>query len=214
MFERKKKQVSIDPELINQVNNYIENILNPQKTAGEIKQSRDLPLTAEKKQPAKSEEHRTTGDAEERVHYSRQFPDDDRVYFGGSSDEILAGVLARLASGGQRPTFTEELLRYMEARQLTAAQCYKKAHIDRKLFSQIKNNRQYKPRKLTVLAFVMALELNKKEAYSLLRTAGYTFSDNDKIDLIIQYCIEHRIYNLDIVNTLLHKFGQPTLGSK
>lgn len=131
------------------------------------------------------------------------------------SPEGVYSDLLRIAElGGREPTFTEELLHLMKQRRYSSSVCYKKAHIDRKLFSQIMKNREYKPKKATVLAFILALELNMREANNLLCTAGYALSKADINDLIIRYCIQNRIYDLDDVNEILYRFEQPVLGSK
>lgn len=85
----------------------------------------------------------------------------------------------------------------------TEVEIYKKANIDRKLFSKIKKNNNYHPSKNTVIALVLSLELSIDDAFNLLATAGYTLSPSIKKDLIITYFIEKKIYNVNLLNLVL-----------
>ncbi len=110
-------------------------------------------------------------------------------------------------------SFQQMLFRHIDRRGLTDPQVYKKANIDRKLFSKIRSNENYMPSKKTVLALAIALELNMDETLDLLRRAGLALSPASDFDLIVGYCINHKVYNIFEINTYLFEYDQPLLGA-
>lgn len=108
-------------------------------------------------------------------------------------------------------TFQQMLLRMIAERGMTNAQAYKKANQDKKLFSKIKNDINYQPKKKTAMAFALALELTLDEAKDLLARAGYAFSPSNDFDKVIRYCIETREYDIYEVEIILYELGLDTL---
>ena len=110
-------------------------------------------------------------------------------------------------------SFTTRLLRLIDERGLKDSTVYKQSNISRQHFSKIQCNRDYNPKKKTVLAFAVGLHLSEDETIDLLQSAGYAFSDGSKRDWIVRYCLEHKIYNINQVNTLLFEYDQEQLGA-
>lgn len=109
-------------------------------------------------------------------------------------------------------TFQQCLLHKIDEKGMTDPDVYKRANIDRKHFSKIRSNTNYNPTKKTALALSISLKLDLVETQDLLERAGLALSPSSKADLIVKYCIMHRIYNIFEVNALLFKYGQQTLG--
>lgn len=109
-------------------------------------------------------------------------------------------------------SFSSLLLFYIDQRHLKDSDIYHKAHIDRRLFSKIRSNQNYHPKKETVIALGLALELNIVEFEKLLAAASYALPKNNVFDLIIRFCITEHIYNLFDVNALLSEYQCPLIG--
>ena len=110
-------------------------------------------------------------------------------------------------------TFCEKLFRLIHEKNQDDVDVYKRANLDRKHFSKIRSNVNYKPTKKTALALAIALHLDMDETTDLLARAELALSPSNRGDLIVKYFIERQKYDIWEINSMLFKFGQPTLGA-
>ena len=125
----------------------------------------------------------------------------------GQLHEKLDKILAHFED-----SFAQRLMKLIREKGRDEVEVYKKAQLDRRLFSKLRRDVRYTPSKWHILAIIMALELDMKEAEDLLRRAGYALSHTKKEDVILQYFIERGEYDIFLINDVLDYYGLPVLG--
>lgn len=138
-------------------------------------------------------------------------PDADAVKAAGSVFSKKESFTLDQLMNEVGESFHEMLFLRIDMSGMTDVEVYKRANIDRKLFSKIRSNPAYHPRKQTVLALAIALKLNLDEAVDLLARAEYALSPGNKGDLIVKYFIERGIYDIMTINYALDEYGQDIL---
>ncbi len=163
------------------------------------------------------------------VQFQRWSNDDSQVNYGLRDNYSGDSIRSALKSGARSSNtdwdllsrdlntylnvgFVELMEEFIRKKRLRDSAVYKAAQIDRRLFSKIVSDRSYKPAKDTCLAIAFALELLPSEADDLLSRAGYTLSHSIKRDVIFEFCFNEKIYDVNVVNDLLYRLGQKTLG--
>lgn len=128
-----------------------------------------------------------------------------------SSRDVISHELENFIIDKRKPSFAQVLFRYIDKKGCSDSEIYKKAGIDRRHFSKIRSNPDYRLGKHSAIALAIALELSKKETEKLLSSAGFALSDHDTFDLVIQFCLEKKIYDIDHVNQALDHLKLKTL---
>jgi len=122
--------------------------------------------------------------------------------------EPLDGIITEVEE-----SFSQSLMRLIREKGFDEVGIYKGANIDRKHFSKIRSNDSYQPNKRTVIAFALSLKLNAKQTRSLLERAGFSLSHSYVFDIIIEYFIENKQYDIHSINEVLFSYEQPLLGA-
>jgi len=115
--------------------------------------------------------------------------------------------ITQFIENNKQPSFQSILFKHIDNAGIKDSDVYKKAGIDRRLFSKIRTNDDYHPSKNTVISLSFALELDLEEVHELIGAVGYALSNSETFDLVIKFCVERKIYNIHDVNLALDYFS-------
>lgn len=191
-----------------------------------IPSSKDTVKSQEKKtQPTDSGIRYSLRNCGDIIKHSERSTSDSSISIGNKYDSVAVAslmqkynltstspILLKALDKTTNKTFVDTLIIHINKKGMRDSEVYKAAQIDRRLFSKIMSDRQYKSAKDTAIAIAIALQLSLDDANDLLSRAGYTFSHSNKKDIIIEYFFRERIYKLDNINQVLFNLGQKIIG--
>lgn len=204
-----KEAFALSEKLFKSVSCYIDENYIRSKTSDEYETSSVYASRLERPRIRKRPNHRNS------IHADAIAPMPTKEYLGMSigaaapmAPDDWTDLLDDLDAG-----FSETLLHLIDRSGKKDSEIYKKANVDRKLFSKIRNNMDYKPSKTTALAFAFALELNIEETKDFIGRAGFALSHSSKFDVIVEYFLINQNYNIFELNEVLFAFDQPLIGA-
>lgn len=203
---KEKKLSLVSGKLFDGIQNFIESNVEQEEDSEDILYSGPVPFGAVPVRRKPIHNRREYSPAPKRFLYTELAECD--AEFSGPLPET-DGIQDFIDSAGGKLNFQNTLQHLIAERNLDNATVYKKAFIDKKFFSKIISNRDYIPRKHTVMALGLALELEIRQYEDFLASAGYAFMPSSKFDLIIKYCVLNKIYNIISIDLILDSYGLP-----
>ena len=194
-------------KLFRDVQEYIDDVYAERHTRPNLEQSRRR-LWRENESAALDLDMEISQAIHANVSLEAGLPDMDLMPSGAPEEADWKKIIVNTDKG-----FSETLLQMIDERGMKDADCYKKANVDRRLFNKIRSNPAYQPSKPTVFAFAAALELSLPETKRLLKKAGFALTRSSGFDLVMEYCIKNRIYDVIQINEILFELDMPLLGS-
>ena len=137
----------------------------------------------------------------------------DEIFYVQACDSAVGAASLEELLQQKEMTFSEALLDWLIRKDINDPDVYKKANIDRKLFSKIRKNPDYKPKKSTAIALALALELDLEETKEFIGRAGYALTHSSKYDIIIEFFINQKNYNVFEINEVLFAYNYPLIGA-
>lgn len=150
-------------------------------------------------------------DEDSRIKFSMQ----DTVCEPATTPEVVMvdGEPTLLEGSHNMPTFSNEVKRLMSLRGMTGTELCHRILMDRRLWSKLNTDVEYQPSRETATAICIALRLNEEQAQELLQRAGYTLSATRKQDVVMRYFFQNQIYDVDVINDMLYRFGFKCIGT-
>lgn len=189
----------MEDALLKQVEEYIQDNYWYSEKQEEIKKAREEAL-----------KKALGGDGEYKVHYSISVSEPPKK---PTLSERLRNKIDKLFTK-REDTFTQRLWKLIKEKGLSDVEVYKRANLDRRLFSKMRKEKSYKPSRGTAIAIAIALELEDEEFDDLLKRAGFALSGGNKEDVIVQFFIDNKQYDVFLINEALEHYGLPILGER
>lgn len=208
---KEKKLPLVSGKLFDGIQNFIESNAEQEEDTGDILYSGPVPLGAVPVRGKPIHSRREYSHAPKR--FLCEEPAECDAEIAGALPEA-DGIQDFIDSAGGKLNFQNTLQHLIAERKLDNATVYKKAFIDKKFFSKIISKRDYVPKKHTVMALGLALELEIRQYEDFLASAGYAFMPSSKFDLIIKYCVSNKIYNMISIDLILDSYGLPCFSPK